>query len=433
MSKKGGNGDSSAAAVAERPAKRSASPATCSPKAKQHRTTAATSVSSAAATVGGTRSSASSKLTNKDAGPLVRSPEALASLKLKKTEAEIWKGIVPLQRRTGDGDFDASSMWKMVTWNVAGLRGLLKKDSAAIEALLLREQPDVLCLQETKLNSDDAAGNAALGGVAGYQFVDHPCTMKKGYSGTRTYLKTDSVVAPRNAVCTRGFHLPSTSATPAVAGEQERAGTLRVEAAGDEEGRVITAVLQVPPPAAASTQHSTIAVVNTYVANSGMGLSRLPYRIQSFDQEMRSYLTQLDAWCQGGAGKAESTGAALPSGFIWAGDLNVADCDFDRYYAGTYKTMQESSGFAPEERFSFRQTLSETKSVDAFRLLYPQSGPAYTFWSARLNGRARGWGWRLDYFVVSSRLAPLVVDCFPMPEVLGSDHCPVQLWMKRQP
>ncbi|CAG9572103.1 apurinic/apyrimidinic endonuclease-redox protein [Leishmania major strain Friedlin] len=372
------------------------------------------------------RTSSAAKITNGDAGELIRTAEALAALNAKKSEKEIWSDVVPFVRRTTDSDFDPSRMYKFITWNVAGLRGLLKKNASALRAFMEAEKPDVLCLQETKLNVDEADANATLGVVDGYSFVDHPCAFKRGYSGTRTYMKNSTTVKGLHARCTRGFALPSEPQADAAAGSR-----VLVEGAGDEEGRVLTTFLSPDPDSASSS--SRIALVNTYVANSGMGLTRLPYRVQSFDPSMREYLHRLDTWATENA--AVPSAAAMgsgssPHGFIWAGDLNVAERDYDRYYAGTFKSMQECSGFAPEERMSFRETMQRTNSVDIFRQLYPQAGPVYSFWSQRINGRPRNLGWRLDYFVVSSRLASYVVDCFPMPTVMGSDHCPFQMWMR---
>ncbi|KAG5508776.1 hypothetical protein JKF63_05274 [Porcisia hertigi] len=376
------------------------------------------------------RTSSVPKITNGNVGELIRTPEALAALNTKKSEAEIWSEVVPFVRKTTDSDFDPTCMYKYITWNVAGLRGLLKKNASVLKEFLEAERPDVLCLQETKLNVDEAGANAALGVVDGYVFVDHPCAFKKGYSGTRTYMKETTVVKELHARCTRGFTLPSAPHADAAAGSP-----MVVEGSGDEEGRVLTTFLSSAASAdsSSSSSSSRIALVNTYVPNSSMGLSRLPYRVQDFDRKMREYLHKLDAWATADATVSSSPAADVDSGshgFVWTGDLNVAERDYDRYYAGTFKTMQECSGFSPEERMSFRETVQETHSVDIFRQLYPNAGPVYSFWSQRINGRQRNLGWRLDYFVVSSRLAPCVVDCFPMPMVMGSDHCPFQMWMR---
>lgn len=350
---------------------------------------------------------------NRVQGRLQRSPETLAALAVKKSADEIWAPVVPFERKTKDADYDPDCMWRFATWNVAGLRGLLKKSPTAIEDLLKSQDLLALCLQETKLNVDDP-NNATFGVVEGYTFVDHPCSVKKGYSGTRTYWKVDVCEESR-----RGYEPPRDGRLPPI--EKD---------VGDPEGRVITSFFTTSMSAKAPGPD--IALVNTYVPNSGMTLDRLPYRTETFDEDMRQYLKSIDTMCLANCDAASTKPNATPyAGFIWVGDLNVAERDFDRYYAGTFKTMQQVSGFTPEERASFRRTLVETKSKDMFREFYPWSGPAYTFFSARMNGRAKNMGWRLDYFVVSERLAPYVVDVYAMPQVMGSDHCPVQMWLRR--
>lgn len=351
-------------------------------------------------------------LAHRTTGPLVRSEAALAELAAKKSQAEMWEGVVPLVRHTKDSDFDPATMMKLATWNVSGLRGLLRKDDAFFAKFLAKERFDVLCLQETKLNPEDAAANAALGVVPGYSFTDHACSAKKGYSGVRTYTRDDGAFAA--AAHTVGWNLPS--------GASELP---------DEEGRVQTVLTGGTTAETRTPGKPTLALINTYVVNSGMNLDRLTYRTETFDVGMRKYFAELDAACLANAG-GTTTNQPLPVGAIWTGDLNVANMDYDRYFGGTYKKMQEISGFTPEERFSFRETLRACDAVDCFRHLYPSASPAYTYYSARFHGREKGHGWRIDYFLVPRRMAPLVVDCFPMPEVTGSDHVPLQLWMRKQ-
>ncbi|RNF13541.1 AP-endonuclease [Trypanosoma cruzi] len=328
----------------------------------------------------------------------------------RKTEKDIWSQVEPFQRRTAAKDFDSKQMLKFITWNVAGLRGLLRKDGQAIQRLLEEERPDALCLQETKLNPDDPQ-NVKLGEVPGYCFVDHVCRAKKGYSGTRTYIK-NTAATEWKTVTVKGF---DTLKSPQDVGHSD----------GDEEGRVLTTYFGTQGK---GNETFALALVNTYIPNSGMSLERLPYRCQKFDLRIRQHLCALGRSYN--HGKEEGDAPSL-AGFIWAGDLNVAERDYDRYFAGSYKAMQKCSGFTPEERASFRETLRVANAVDTFRALYPKAAPVYTFWSARINGRARGLGWRLDYFVVSTALARHVVDCFTMPHVMGSDHCPLQMWLRR--
>merc|ERR1712232_726485 len=146
-----------------------------------------------------------------------------------------------------------------------------------------------------------------------------------------------------------------------------------------------------------------VALVNSYVPNSGLKLERLEYRVQDYDPLVRQYLRDL--------GKKYSKG-----GVIWTGDLNVAERDYDRFF-NNFKAMQKCPGFTPEERASFRETLAQTEMVDAFRDLYPNAHDTYTFWSKRFDQKSKNNGWRLDYFVVSKDLLPKVVDVYPLPDI----------------
>ncbi|EPY27696.1 AP endonuclease 1 [Angomonas deanei] len=351
---------------------------------------------------------------NRTVGKVVRSPEALAAMAESKSKEAIWGEVLPFERITKKTDFDPENMFKFITWNVAGLRGILKKNPKAISDFLSKESPDILALQETKLNTTEAEANAKLGVVEGYTFVDHPCRVKKGYSGTRTYVKTDAISVALKATHTKGFNLLGAKESDV----------------GDEEGRILSTFLDAPgTPKTEQGAHPNLVFINTYVPNSGMTLDRLAYRTEEFDISMRNYLVSLKKYCTDNAKAVKNENY---HGLIWTGDLNVAERDFDRYYSGTFKTMQCCSGFTPEERESFRITLKKTDTFDVFRFLYPNAGPVYTFWSARLNGRDKGLGWRIDYFVVSENLKPFVVDCFVMPEIVSSDHSPVQLWLRKK-
>jgi len=286
------------------------------------------------------------------------------------TEADILKDTFPFVRLTTDKDFTSSTHYKIISWNVNGLASLMKTDH--LHKLVESEQPDILCLQETKLQTAAAAAVAPLKGYVAY----NACSIDKlGYSGTRTYVKESL-----GGVVTYGLtgqHL--------------------------EEGRTIT--LELPQ----------FFLVNTYVPNAGMELERLSYRVETWDVALKAHLQALQA----------------KKPVIWTGDLNVAERDYDRFFTGSYKTMSKSPGFTPEERASFRAVLQELELTDAFRHLYPNAAPVYSFWGMRFNQRAQNKGWRLDYFVLSKALESRLVDTFMLPEVLGSDHCPVVLWLKK--
>jgi exodeoxyribonuclease-3 len=113
---------------------------------------------------------------------------------------------------------------------------------------------------------------------------------------------------------------------------------------------------------------------------------------------------------------------------IWCGDLNVAHQPIDLKNPDTNK---KTAGFTKEERECFTNLLSNGY-FDSFRYLYPTKSAAYTFWSYLRNSRASNVGWRLDYFVMSEKLKENLVDNCIRSEVMGSDHCPIVLYLKNE-
>ncbi|WP_166245422.1 exodeoxyribonuclease III [Paenibacillus turpanensis] len=162
----------------------------------------------------------------------------------------------------------------------------------------------------------------------------------------------------------------------------------------DPEGRVIT------------LEFDGFYLVNVYTPNARRDLSRLEYRLE-WEERFRAYLLKLDA--------------SKP--VIVCGDLNVAHQDIDLKNA---KSNRGNSGFTDEERGKMT-TLLESGFVDTFRYFYPDREEVYSWWSFMPKVRERNIGWRIDYFLVSARLAPLLVDAQIDCHVLGSDHCPVVL------
>lgn len=162
----------------------------------------------------------------------------------------------------------------------------------------------------------------------------------------------------------------------------------------DHEGRVITL----------ETEH--FYVVNVYVPNAQEGLKRLDYRL-AWDDAFRSYLQHLDS--------------VKP--VVVCGDFNVAHNEID---LKNPKTNRHNAGFTDEERSSFSR-LIEGGFVDTFRHFYPEAEGIYSWWSYRFQARAKNAGWRIDYFLASSRLVPHLVDAKIHTSIYGSDHCPVEL------
>ncbi len=164
----------------------------------------------------------------------------------------------------------------------------------------------------------------------------------------------------------------------------------------DSEGRVIT------------LEYGNFYLVCVYTPNSQDGLRRLDYRM-SWEDDFRDYLCELD--------KAKPV--------IICGDMNVAHEEIDLKNPAT---NHMNPGFSDEERGKFTELL-DAGFIDTFRSLYPDRADAYSWWSYRAAARQRNVGWRIDYFVVSERLRGNIKDAYILPEVMGSDHCPVGLDM----
>ncbi|HJH62342.1 MAG TPA: exodeoxyribonuclease III [Firmicutes bacterium] len=162
----------------------------------------------------------------------------------------------------------------------------------------------------------------------------------------------------------------------------------------DHEGRLIT------------LEYPGFWLVNCYTPNAQEGLARIDYRM-AWEDDLRQYLISLD--------KTKPV--------VYCGDLNVAHEEID---LKNPKTNRGNAGFSDQERGKLTQLL-EAGFVDSFRLLYPDRTGAYSWWSYRFRARENNTGWRIDYFLVSRRLAGQVRQAAIHPDILGSDHCPVSL------
>ncbi|WP_167802962.1 exodeoxyribonuclease III [Listeria monocytogenes] len=190
--------------------------------------------------------------------------------------------------------------------------------------------------------------------------------VKKGYSGTAIFTKVEPLSVQY------GLGIPE----------------------HDTEGRVIT------------LEFEEFFMVTVYTPNSQAELKRLDYRM-TFEDAILEYVKNLD--------KTKPV--------VLCGDLNVAHEEID---LKNPKTNRKNAGFSDEERAKFSAFL-DAGFIDSFRYFYPDLTDAYSWWSYRMNARARNIGWRIDYFVVSERLKDKLVDAKIHADVLGSDHCPVEL------
>ncbi len=164
----------------------------------------------------------------------------------------------------------------------------------------------------------------------------------------------------------------------------------------DREGRCIT------------LEYEDFYLVCVYTPNAQDELKRLDYRMR-WEDDFREYLKELDK----------------KKPVIACGDMNVAHEEID---LKNPKTNRGNPGFSDEERSKFTELL-EAGFTDSFRYLYPDRTDAYSWWSYRAAARARNVGWRIDYFVISDRLREHIKDAYILPELMGSDHCPVGLDM----
>ena len=165
----------------------------------------------------------------------------------------------------------------------------------------------------------------------------------------------------------------------------------------DHEGRVIT------------LEFDDFYMVTVYTPNSQDELKRLDYRMQ-WETDFLIYLKKLEE----------------KKPVIFCGDLNVAHKEID---LKNPKTNRKNAGFTDEERGKFSEVL-EAGFIDTFRYFYPDVEEIYSWWSYRFSARAKNAGWRIDYFCVSESLKGRLQDAKILTDVLGSDHCPVELDLK---
>lgn len=222
---------------------------------------------------------------------------------------------------------------------------------------------DVLCLQETKAQPDQVV--EALADVNGYYLYTNSA-VKKGYSGTAILSKKEPLSVYTDI------------------GIEEH----------DQEGRVITA------------EFNDFFLVTVYTPNSGSELKRLSYR-QRWDADFLSYIKELEQ----------------TKPVVVCGDLNVAHTEID--LARPKQNYNKSAGYMQEEIDGF-DNLIKADFIDSFRYLKPEE-IKYSWWSYRAGARGKNIGWRIDYFLTSKSLANNIQQVDILNEVMGSDHCPVQL------
>jgi len=253
---------------------------------------------------------------------------------------------------------------KIISWNVAGLRGILKKDH--LINLIKSEDPDIICLQETKAEEKQVDLPKYIIEQYPFRFWESTkgTTQRKGLSGTCIWSKIKPI---------RQYNPPDT----------------------DEEGRITT------------VEFDNFIIMCVYTPNSqGLDSHRLTFRSIEWHKAFKEYISLLKQ--------------LKPT--IICGDFNVAHKEIDIHHPKQHK---KQAGFLDIERNQFQEYL-DMGYVDKFRELNPNTEEKYTYWS-QLNPkiRANNSGWRIDYFLCTEDLS--VKDCEIWNKVYGSDHCPIYL------
>lgn len=246
---------------------------------------------------------------------------------------------------------------KFISWNVNGLRAVMKKGFPEIFKEL---DADVFCLQETKLQEGQLSMD--LPGYEQYwNYAD-----KKGYSGTAVFTR----IKPLSAAYGMGID------------------------EHDHEGRLIT------------LEFNDYYFLTCYTPNSQNELARLDYRMR-WEDDFRNYLLALNA----------------KKPVIFCGDLNVAHAEID---LKNPKSNRRNAGFSDEERAKMTELLN-AGFTDTWRYFYPHKEGVYSWWSYRFKAREKNAGWRIDYFLTSDSLKDKLRGAQIHTDILGSDHCPVEL------
>ena len=257
---------------------------------------------------------------------------------------------------------------RFVSWNVNGLRAVMKKGFEDVFSAL---DADVFALQETKLQE----GQIDLDFPGYRDFWSY--AEKKGYSGTAVFTKREPLQV------LHGLGDPYL----------------------DTEGRIVA--LELPD----------LWFVDVYTPNAQNELARIDHRM-AWDDAFRDFCVGLEA-----GSLPQGAQKASPKPVVMCGDFNVAHNEIDLKNPGPNRG---NAGFSDEERGKFNELL-DAGFVDTFRLLYPDTVGAYSWWSYRAQARKNNAGWRIDYFLVSRELVGSVREASIYREVMGSDHCPVGL------
>ncbi|MBZ4662909.1 MAG: exodeoxyribonuclease [Caloramator sp.] len=257
-------------------------------------------------------------------------------------------------------NFDWGDAMRIYSWNVNGLRAIAQKN---FFEWIREENPDILCIQETKLQENQLKDE--LKNIEGY-FSYFSFADKKGYSGVATYTK----IQPNEVKYGIGIE------------------------EFDKEGRIVI------------TEFNEFTLLNIYFPNGQMSDERLDYKLRFYDAILDYCNSEV------------KNGKRL----IICGDYNTAHREID---LKNPKANEKYSGFLPIER-AWIDKFIENGYIDTFRYFYPEK-VEYTWWSYKFKAREKNIGWRIDYHFVSKNFIDKVKDVKILTDVMGSDHCPIMI------
>lgn len=294
---------------------------------------------------------------------------------------------------------------KLISWNVNGLRACVQKGFIDFYKTI---DADIFCIQETKMQESQLTDEIKNLSTNEYW----SSAEKKGYSGTAVFTRQKPInvtigIEPKVAeiiklklkenkkkLASNENHNEKQDFSKKLISEEESSKNDALLLEQSNEGRIIVA------------EYEKFILVNCYVPNSKRGLERLDYRVE-WENEMREYLAYLDK--------------IKP--IIYCGDLNVAHEEID---LKNPSSNHNNAGFTDQERNQMTNLL-QAGFTDTFRYKYPDAKDKYSWWSYMFHARENNAGWRIDYFIVSDRIKNKIIDSKIHSEVLGSDHCPIEL------
>ena len=301
---------------------------------------------------------------------------------------------------------------KLISWNVNGLRACINKGFIEFYNSV---DSDIFAIQETKMQENQLDENIKK--LGNYQYFNS--AVKKGYSGTAVFTKEEPISVKygidenlAKEIVSYKSNIDYTVAAQNVENELKIINKKEIKIDFSDEIKILeneSLLFKSDEGRLITLEFPEYYFVNCYIPNSKRGLERLLYRM-AWEDEIRFYLLELKKH----------------KPVVYCGDLNVAHQEID---LKNPKTNHHNAGFTDEERDRMSQLLN-AGFIDSFRYKYPDKADQYSWWSYMFKSREKNAGWRIDYFIVSDDIKDKIIDAKIHNEILGSDHCPIELDLK---